>query len=48
VKLVRLSDDRRAKVDVPAAELIPEEMTLRDLAAPSIGLGSGSPKQLGG
>ena len=30
-KLARLSDDRRAKVDARAAELISEEMTLRDL-----------------
>jgi hypothetical protein len=30
-KLARLPDDRRAKVDARAAELIAEEMTLRDL-----------------
>ena len=30
-KLARLPDDRRAKVDGRAAELIAEEMTLRDL-----------------
>jgi DNA-binding XRE family transcriptional regulator len=30
-KLARLLDDRRAKVDARAAELIAEELTLRDL-----------------
>jgi transcriptional regulator with XRE-family HTH domain len=30
-KLARLSAERRAKVEARAAELIPEEMTLRDL-----------------
>ena len=30
-KLARLPDDRRARVEARAAELIAEEMTLRDL-----------------
>lgn len=30
-KLARLPDDRRGKVEARAAELIAEEMTLRDL-----------------
>ena len=42
-KLARLSGERRARVDARAAELIAEEMTLRDLRRGWIHVSSATP-----